>query len=113
MLQAGDLKTHTCHRGRCHGSRRGRAQPRREEAWPHAAPATTEPALGGHCHGARCYPGPVEMPGLFHTDPVVLRSITRAKAGTLGTHSSLAFPRLRGSLLIFLPGFQKKCRRRR
>lgn len=59
------------------------------------------------------YPGPVEMPEVLHANPVVLRSITQAKAETLGTHSSLAFPRLRGSLVIFLPGFQKKCRRRK
>lgn len=57
--------------------------------------------------------GPAELPGLRHTNPVLLGAITQSAAETQGTHYSPAFPRLRGSLVIFLPGFQKKCRRRR
>lgn len=57
--------------------------------------------------------GPAELPGLRHTNPVLLGAITQSVAETQGTHSSPAFPRLRGSLVIFLPGFQKKCKRRR
>lgn len=53
------------------------------------------------------------MPGLLHTNPVLLGAITQAEAETGGAHSSPACPRLLGSLVIFLPGFQKKCRRRR
>lgn len=69
--------------------------------------AVEEPSLNGRCSG------PVEMPGLLHTSPLLLGAITQAEAETRGTHSSPAFPRLRGSLVIFLPDFQKKCRRRR
>lgn len=69
--------------------------------------AVEEPSLNGCCSG------PVEMPGLLHTSPLLLGAITQAEAETRGTHSSPAFPRLRGSLVIFLPDFQKKCRRRR
>lgn len=60
-----------------------------------------------------CLLGPAKLPGLRHTNPVLLGAITQSAAETQGTHSSPAFPRLRGSLVIFLPGFQKKCRRRR
>lgn len=56
---------------------------------------------------------PVEMAG-SHTHPVLLGATPQAEAETEpGTRSSPAFPRLRGSLVIFLPGFQKKCKRRR
>ena len=60
-----------------------------------------------------CLLSPAELPGLCHTNPVLLGAITQSAAETQGTHSSPAFPRLRGSLVIFLPGFQKKRRRRR
>lgn len=63
--------------------------------------------------GLRRCPGPVELPGLCHTNPGLLGAITQSEAETPGTHSSPAFPRLSGSLVILLPGFQKKCRRRR
>ena len=63
--------------------------------------------------GLRRCPGPVELPGLCRTNPVLLGAITQSEAETQGTHSSPALPRLSGSLVILLPGFQKKCRRRR
>lgn len=69
--------------------------------------AMEEPSLNGRCSG------PVEMPGLPHTSPLLLGAITQAEAETRGTHSCPAFPRLCGSLVIFLPDFQKEYRRRR
>lgn len=80
-----------------------------KQAWPPAALTVEEPSLNGRSPG----PGPMEMPGLLHTNPLLLGAITQAEAETGGTHSSPACPRLLGSLVIFLPGFQKKCRRRR
>lgn len=73
--------------------------------------ATAKPALNG---GRRRQRAALPWPhGDVRTPPHKPWGATihhSRKAKTLGTHSSLAFPRLRGSLVIFLPGFQKKCR---
>lgn len=74
-----------------------------KQAWPPAALTVEEPSLNGRSPG----PGPAEMPGLLHTNPLLLGAITQAEAETGGTHSSPACPRLLGSLVIFCQVFKR------
>lgn len=125
MLQAGDLRTPdptalggVAALGRSGLSKLTRAsrcwQPGGEEARPHAALATEEPSLNGRCRGRpAALPRPHGAAGALPHKPRAARSHHSIGGRDSGHTLQPAFPRLSGSLVILLPGFQKKCRRRR